>query len=218
MIATEDWDNGKFPDDFQENLFTHYRDYLDDKGNVILGRGKNLEAYIYFVDRILTSVNSHLNQYNPAIRKTRKLSKIFNVSDEAYALAAIENYIESWIRKKMAAESRQAEKMGLQATTEDDDVPPHERPAAWFRAKWSSSRDGNKCTGWDDEGIDRHGEHAKAIMKLRDCRTTGALLDNYMIRHWLGTLHTKCKKKASKLTMKKAWSMPDELDTKYAQV
>ena len=218
VILAADWNNGTFPDDFEKNLLTHYRDYLDENKNVIPGREKNLEAFIYFVSRILPSVNWDLNQFTAPVRKSRRLSQVFNVSDEAYALVGMENDIWPWIRKRMAAESRKAERMGIQASTDGDDVPPHRRPDDWFRARWSGSHDGNKCTGWDAEGINRYSKHAKAIVELRAKRTTGTMLEDYLRSYWLGTLQEKGKKQGKRQEVVEAWSAPDDLDTKYAEV
>ena len=70
----------------------NYRDYFDKDGSLIPGREGNYEAFVYFVDRILTSVNSRVNDYSPKVRKAVELSKVFTVTNKAFALITLENY------------------------------------------------------------------------------------------------------------------------------
>ena len=55
-------------------------------------REENFKAFVYFVDRILTSVNATVNDYSPRVRKKTVLMNVFSVSDKAYALVTLENY------------------------------------------------------------------------------------------------------------------------------
>jgi autotransporter translocation and assembly factor TamB len=101
-----------------------FRDYLDDSGNVIEGREKNLDAYIYFIDRILPSVNYEVNDYGAVARKNKCLSQCFTVTDEAFALACVENYRLSWERKLLCRESMKAARLGRLEVPEGE-VPAH---------------------------------------------------------------------------------------------
>ena len=67
---TDDW-RAKVPGRLLDKLLENYRDYFDEAGNMIPGREENFEAFVYFVDRILTSVNSKVNDYGPKIRNSK---------------------------------------------------------------------------------------------------------------------------------------------------
>ena len=63
---------------------------------------KNFEAFKYFVDRILPSVNAEFTKFGckkTVRRKRNTIREVFLVSDEAYGLLMIENY-EGWWRKQ----------------------------------------------------------------------------------------------------------------------
>ena len=83
-------------EDFEEKLMEHYRNYLDGSGNLIPERSENFRAFLYFIDRILPSVNYEINNYKAVTKKTKLLRDCFTTSDEAFGLAIVENYTRSW--------------------------------------------------------------------------------------------------------------------------
>lgn len=216
---SEDWVEGKVPEDFVKNLFKYYRDYLDEKGKVISGREKHLQAWIYFVGRILPSVNSEINDYSAVPRKTKLLRNCFTSSDEAFALVMVLNYVESWIRKIKAKESKiQAARMGddEQAGQSDgEETPAHLMPKEWFHARWTGSQDGNKLSGWDEEGIEEFNKHADKINKLRAGEITGEKLETHLRDHWSGMLRAPNKRPKKKMKVK---AYVEEMFGKYAEV
>ena len=84
-------------EDFEEKLMEHYRNYLDGSGNLIPERSENFRAFLYFIDRILPSVNYEINNYKAVAKKTKLLRDCFTTSDEAFGLVIVENYTRSWI-------------------------------------------------------------------------------------------------------------------------
>ena len=200
-----DWQAGKIPEDFEQSLLKFYREYLDDKGRVIRGREKNLEAFQYFVDRVLPSINCEVNKYGPVERKTKNLSQCFTITDEALGLALVENYCRAWHRKNLIKESN---KRALLLQDEDGNGrgnrnggrEPHEMPPEWSYARWSGSQEGKRCSGWSEEGVNRFSEHARKIMELRKGLLTGEKLEEYLIDYWNGILkETKQRKKQKRV-------------------
>ena len=70
-MFSEDWEEGNVPDDFLDDLLDHYRDYLDANGNLIPERERNFNAFVYFIDRILPSVNFTVNEYGNVTKKLK---------------------------------------------------------------------------------------------------------------------------------------------------
>lgn len=216
--VAEDWDEGKVPVNFEENLTTHYRDYLDKDGNVIPDREENLQAFIYFIDRILPSVNYEINKYGPLEKKNKKLSDCFTRSDEAYGYMMVRNYAQRWDRLMLAKESKKTDRLeGTYSALPQADVPlkPYQQPSSWFHARWTGSQDGNKSTGWDKAGIVEFGKCGQMISQLRMQELTGATLDDYIINHWKGTIKSKASR--SRPTVVEAWA-EDQIDAKWEEV
>lgn len=200
-MFSEDWEEGNVPDDFLDDLLDHYRDYLDANGNLIPERERNFNAFVYFIDRILPSVNFTVNEYGNVTKKLKRLSSCFTVSDEAFALANVENYYLRWCRKMEARESKKLADLRKAVGTAHDDTPPisempaHEQPSGWFDAKWTGSKEGKNCSGWKKEGIIRFNEHARHIQKLRAGVCTGEKLEDYVRNYWNGRIRDRKKKK-----------------------
>ena len=215
-ITAGDYQDGKIPDNFEEKLFEFFRDYLDENGNVKPGREENLRAYLYFIDRILPSVNYELNHYNAVARKNKRVSKCFTLTDEAFALACVQNYRQRWERYCLARESRKAARRG-ELVTPDGEVAAHEQPPNWFYARWSGSHLGNTLSGWTDEGISTFNGHCQTIAKLRADNSTGAALEDYIINHWKGTLKERKQRKRKQMIVD-AFQEDHSFETKYAEV
>ena len=173
----------------------NYRDYLDTNGEVRADRKKNYEAFLYFVDRILPSVNFEHTDYSPVVRKNNMLSQCFTISDEAFALSMVENYYTRWSRKLLAKESRKRERQGQANVQEDGARPYHEMDSDWFKAKWTGSREGLVASGWSKAGIQRFNSNAKMIDELRADNDAGRMLEEHLRAHWRGraTNPKKCK-------------------------
>lgn len=190
-----DWKEGKVPENFEENLTENYRDYVDAKENVLPGREDNLKAWIYFTSRILSSVNSEVNKYSAFEMKTKMISDCFTASDEAFALVMVKNYVRSWIRKLEIKDSKMRARLdedsararGEEPTPPQEDAP-HLMPKEWSYARWTGSQDGNKISGWDEEGIEEFNKDARKIKTLRAGTVTGKTLETYLKKYWKGTL------------------------------
>ena len=189
------------PDNFLVNLISGYRDYLDGNGQVRKDREASFEAFVYFLDRMLPSVNTKANPYHGPQRKTMGFGEVFTVNDEAFALVMVENYVEQWkllVENKRKCEERSSidrskTRPGEESgdDEEDDDEGMNVRHDR-FRAKYTSSNRGtcNSC-GWSTEGIERFNEFASEIGKKRASETTGKDLEEYMMRYWQGKAREK---------------------------
>jgi len=167
---------------------------------------------------MLPSVNYEVNNYGAAARKNVPLSKCFTLTDEAFALACVENYCQRWRRKNMARESARNELLGVPPTpVEGEELPPHKMPKEWFRAKWSGSHNGNRLSGWSQEGITHYVNICEDLKRKRHQNSTGAVLEEYIKGHWKGTLKEK-KKPQKKRLFVEAFHEDHEFDTKYAEI
>jgi len=185
------------PANFLENLTDGYRDYLDVDGTRVReGREGSFHAFVYFLDRMLPSVNTTVNKYGGPQRKTVGFGNVFTVNDEAFALVMMENYVERWTRlakNRRRHEGRQSmERLeGTQGDVvdggedgEDGTSMRHNR----FRARYTSSNEGmSTSSGWSMEGIRRFNEFASDVGQKRKVKQTGKGLEDYMIRYWQGT-------------------------------
>ena len=181
-------------EDFEEKLMEHYRNYLDGSGNLIPERSENFRAFLYFIDRILPSVNYEINNYKAVAKKTKLLRDCFTTSDEAFGLAIVENYTRSWIRQFQAKESERKARLGQPG--EFESIVP--RPDNWFRARWSGSHLGNTSSGWSGEGLNRFTALSHEVNRLRIDNSTGDKLERYVRDHWKGCLAAKKKTKRPK--------------------
>lgn len=147
------------PENFEHNLFENYRDYLDENGELLPEREKNYEAFEYFVNRILKSVNTRQTRLGSETGEDESSHDImakFTVSDEAFALVLVQNYYEKW-KKQSEETSREKWKQ----------VP----------GRWTSSEQGNKAQGWDDDGIEAFFTNCEMVEKKRGEKRTGELVD-----------------------------------------
>lgn len=162
-------------EDFENLLFENYREYLDEDGNVRSDREENFQAFVYMVDRILTSVNADVNKYRGSTRKLTNLSKVFSASDEAFALLLVENYWKRWMRLRSQ---------------------PKEVPKEYFNAKYTDSRAGRVTSGFNTEGIKKYNDLVKMVREKRAKRETGEMLEQYLQGHWRGKIGGGTKKQA----------------------
>ena len=191
---TADWAKGKVPEDFETKLLEHYRNYLDGSGNVIPERQENFQAFLYFIDRILPSVNYEINNYKAIAKKTKLLRHCFTTTDEAFGLVVVENYSRSWIRQLEAKEVSRRARQGLQVLPEGE----VSLPGDWFHARWTGSHLGNTSSGWSKEGVDRFTSLSHEINRLRADNSTGEQLEKHVRDHWKGCLNSAKKDKRPK--------------------
>lgn len=71
-----DWNKELVPKDFVSNLFGHYRDYFDSEQKMKNGRQTSYTAFVYFVDRILPSINAEVTKYNRDVRYEVSMSSV----------------------------------------------------------------------------------------------------------------------------------------------
>lgn len=154
MLCKADLNTGDIvPDDFAKKLEEHYRDYYDMDGNLIEGRQENLDAFFYFVDRILSSVNAEFTKFGPDKRKRRRtafLRQVFTPSDEAFGLLLVENYESRW-----------------RAQAADGQIKGEWRKEKKYQAKYTSSNHGLKNVTWDEAGIESYNKKLEMIVGLR---------------------------------------------------
>lgn len=143
------------PENFEANLLENYRDYYDSEGELIPDREKNYEAFAYFVTRILHSVNTRQSSNATERANAYNISKRYTVSDEAFALVMVQNYFNKWRVQSTMDKTKWTQ------------VP----------ARWTSSDQGNKALGWEDEGIDAFFENCKMVEEKRGEDRTGSLVD-----------------------------------------
>ena len=166
-------------EDFEENLFQNYRDYLDENGQLREDRRKNFEAFVYMVENFLSSVNAEQNNYRGSTRKVANLSEVFTVSDEAFALLLVDNYWEKWenvLKKDTLEKEKKADK-------------------SLFKARYTDSEAGRNEDGYSDEGLQKYNELVKMVSEKRNEQKTGEDLEEYLMAHWIGNTREVQKKK-----------------------
>ena len=189
---------------------------MDENGNIAPERKEHFKAFVYFINRILPSVNTKVTDYNAVKRKNNRLSNTFTVTDEAFALACVENYRQRWEQQALAKESRRRAKRFGDQESPDGEVPPHLQKQVY--AKWSGSHLGNTLSGWTKEGIQRFNDLATIIKKKRVDSFTGEELEECIKKHWKGTLKETKKKKHTRIQTVVPYQEDDEFDGKYAAV
>lgn len=163
-----------------KNLFhQHYRDYLDEEDNVKPDRKEFYKAFLYFADRILPSMNAEVTNFRGERRCDIKISKIFTVTDEAYALLMVENYFERWVdiakSKKSNAEGEDSQESGIERSSKRK-----------VGAKYTKSANGNIHAGWEEEGIKRFNDIANIIQRQRNDNIRNDKLEDALRDHWKG--------------------------------
>ena len=219
----EDWENGKVSKTFEEDLNEHYRDYFDDKGVFIKEREKNFLAFAHFVKRFLTSINYNKNDYSPKVMKTARLSTVFSHGDEAYARACVDNYVGKLKARMEYRDKKRAYREkppGNKDKDKDKDKDKEEEPPTppTVGAKWSSSGNGNQVNGWEKAGIDQYSKYAKEILELRAGHNTGTKLEDYLIKHFKGTLKEPKRKQKEKKAVVQAYEDTNALAALFAEV
>lgn len=127
---------------FVTDLLDNYRD---------IQQGK--EAFVYFVTRILSSVNAEVTNYRN--RKSKELlSKCFTVTDEAFALLILLNGEQVW--RNQHGENDKKNWTG-----------PN------FQYVYTKNRSGKKSNKWSEEGIGKFWEMCRLVKEKRQNRETG---------------------------------------------
>jgi len=120
-----------------------------------------------------------------------RMSNVFSVTDEAYALLMVENYYERWVslsEKKNINEGGE----GVQESRIK-------------RAKYTCSSQGNIHAGWEEKGILRFNEIAGMIKNQRKDKTRNDNLDDALITHWKGMKRDTCRRKPEKVAATRAY-------------
>ena len=135
--------DGKAPEDFLETLMDKYRNYSDDDVP---------EVFKFFVDNILGAVNCKVTKWSK-YKTLEILQKRFTVSDEAFALLMVENYVASWEKKIEMKDSKLSRKDLL------------------CQAKYSSSNTGRGNqqgdSSWSIDGIIRYNVLCREVEERR---------------------------------------------------
>ena len=146
-------------------LIRNYHDYLDKDKKLREDRRPEFEAFVYMVDRILTSVNANVNRYRAATRKTTNLSEVFSVSDEAFALLMVDNYWVRWHRLRH---------------------PKENKPKEWYAAQYTGSEEGRNESGFTRKGVQKYNDLVKMVQEKRREDRTGKDLEDYLRMYWRG--------------------------------
>ncbi|CAJ1943916.1 unnamed protein product, partial [Cylindrotheca closterium] len=146
-----DWKEGVVPQNSEASLVTNYQDYVDDDGKARDNRKDNYDSFLYFIDRILPSVNADVTKYYGDARCQFGLSNAFTVTDEAFGLLMVENYVEQW--KALAKEWPSSD------TTEDQGLKC--KRMCSLGGRYTGSEKGMVAGGWDNGGINRFNELAQ---------------------------------------------------------
>ncbi|CAJ1944100.1 unnamed protein product [Cylindrotheca closterium] len=122
-----DWKEGVVPQNLEASLVTNYRDYADDDGKMSLSI------------MVMQDVNA------------------FTVTDEAFGLLMVENYVERW--KALAKEWPSSD------TTEDQGLKRKRMRS--LGGRYTGSEKGMVAGGWDNGGINRFNELAQMVSTAR---------------------------------------------------
>ncbi|CAJ1935148.1 unnamed protein product [Cylindrotheca closterium] len=171
-----DWKEGVVPQNLEASLVTNYRDYADDDGKVRDNRKDNYDSFLYFIDRILPSVNADVTKYYGDARCQFGLSNAFTVTDEAFGLLMVENYVERW--KALAKEWPSSD------TTEDQGLKRKRMRS--LGGRYTGSEKGMVAGGWDNGGINRFNELAQMVSTARKKLVETRKLENIIMNHWRG--------------------------------
>ena len=145
---------------------------MDSDGKLREDRRKHFEAFVYFVDRMLPSVNAEKNKYRGGDRKVAALKEVFTASDEAFALLMVDNYWERWTN--------------LYSGEPDD--------KELTKAKYTSSDAGRCEMGYSVVGIEKYNELIAMVQERRKADRTGDKMDSYMMDYWCGKIDAGKKK------------------------
>eukprot|EP00980_Cylindrotheca_fusiformis_P015816 scaffold4629_cov75-Cylindrotheca_fusiformis.AAC.1 len=124
-------------------LFDKYRDYEGDGVNVQARKA----AFNYFVDRLLPKIYYDTHKFKKD-RTTKLLSEFVNVSDEAFAVLVVMNYVQRWEKQLEGGDKK-----------------------AWTRSeydgKFTSSNKGSRVDTW---GLEGHATFIKLTNDIKDKR------------------------------------------------
>ena len=194
-----DWNKELVPKDFVNNLLEHYRDYFDSDQKMKNGRQTSYNAFIYFVDRILPSINAEVTKYNGDVRCEVSMSKVFTITDEAYALLMVENYYERWVT--LAKNKKRNDEGGGGSQESVNENSRHEQIV---RARYTGSTNGNIHAGWEQKGIDRFNVLARMIRERRNDKVSNDNLDDTLRNVWRGMQKdTGSRRKPEEASIKK---------------
>ena len=184
-VSAGDYRTGKLPGNVAD-ITKHYRDYLDDNGDVIEDRRPYYELFLYVVGRFFPSMNPTVNVYNGIIRKTVDLSEVFSASDEAWVLLIMKNYTQGWLRMLENPECKHA----TVNTVVEGKVTVWRRGShrvdPFFKAEYTSSQNGKKSSGWTNEGVKKFNEYLAIVKECRGEYSTGGALETCLREHWIG--------------------------------
>ena len=145
---------------------------------------------------MLSSVHASRTSYSTVIRRQKLLSEVFSVSDEAFALLMVQNYIQKWEHLYKRELMTRARDTG-QYTEEERLQDPHliQDKQVWrnhkhYQARWSSSKKGFVKDGWGEVAMKMFGIHARKIEKLRAKGRNGRNLEIALRAHFGGLDNT----------------------------
>ena len=155
MTNAEDLLRGDVPDNFVRVLLSSYRNHS------VTGCEDSKKAFEYFVERILPAVNANHTRYHVK-KKTKLLSEIFTVTDEAFGLMLLENYEGRWRKQNLEPDKTKWRQKSM-------------------NAKYTSSKNGVKNNTWSAEGRNKFCDWCKRVEALRKEDTTGKQVERELL-------------------------------------
>ena len=177
----------------------HYRD-----GTLIKQREEDYEVFKWFVKNILKSVNFELN--NVLLEQATEIgyrdfiSKVFTVSDEAFAILMVLNYEKKW--------------RNMVLTPFEDKKDLNTNPL--YATRWTSSNKGYSKLPWGNEGVTKYNELVELIGKLRAVPQSGVELEEKVLEDFESKKTCRKKKKKRKEVIETRPVMGGALQKKLA--
>lgn len=113
------------------------------------------------MERILPAVNASQTKYQTR-KKTRLLSEIFTVTDEAFGIMLLENYEERWNKQYLESDKTKWRNKDM-------------------NAKYTSSKNGVKTNTWSTEGRNKFCDWCKRVEILRKEESTGKQVEHELL-------------------------------------
>jgi hypothetical protein len=147
------------PMNFATLILDKYRDFGTSKDH--------RDAFVYFTNRILPSVNASITKFE-RLKYQKTMSECFTYTDEAFALLMVVNYEARWTSQHVALmenpqESRKA------------------REKLWKDARYTSSTEGSRRgQSWTKEGMLKFNSLCEMVKTQRDKEETGITVEKQL--------------------------------------
>ena len=139
-----------------------YWKYLKADGTIFPGLEDEYKAFKWFLKNALFCVNFELTGVlAKEVGYKDFISKVYTVSDEAFAILVILNYEQRW-QNVVEFPTKERKKLSTDKL---------------YQCKWTNCRKGYAHMTWDKEGIDTYNDLVTNISSLREDKLTGYKLE-----------------------------------------